>query len=220
MAQAVKNMVQHEPHFILEVVDNGFGSLAMGACVNLRSRRVFNLKRLIKRDKEKVRALGANGVMSGSRVGVVWMEVGGGIVRARVVSRVVVMVVWMVLRGFWIEELALEAMELDDQRMEYEKGEKHSVGKCHIGTLGHTHHSVGNVIDEVEGFFNGEAVEHITKASIWMVFVFGETYGIFTQDDFPLFKLNFQLGDNHLKGIKDGINPFHLLGLGLSSFIV
>ncbi|GJS21406.1 hypothetical protein Tco_0450038 [Tanacetum coccineum] len=115
MVQAVKNMVQHEPHFTLEVVDNGFGSLAMGVCMNLRSRRVFNLKRLIKRDK------GANGFMSGSRVGVVWMEVGGGIVRARVVSRVVVMVVWMVLRGFWIEELALEAIELDDQGMEYEK---------------------------------------------------------------------------------------------------
>ncbi|GJR37683.1 hypothetical protein Tco_1213367 [Tanacetum coccineum] len=87
------------------VVDNGFDSLAMRACVNLRSRRVFNPKGLIKRDKvldggsdvlkgvEKVKALGASGVMSGSRVGVVWMEVGGGIVRARVVSRVAVKVV-------------------------------------------------------------------------------------------------------------------------------
>nr|GEX03840.1 hypothetical protein [Tanacetum cinerariifolium] len=27
-------MVQHEPHFILEIVDNSFGSLAMGAYVN------------------------------------------------------------------------------------------------------------------------------------------------------------------------------------------
>ncbi|GJU76971.1 hypothetical protein Tco_1274041 [Tanacetum coccineum] len=42
---------------------------------------------------EKVKALGANGVMSGSRVRVVWMEVGGGVVRARVVSSVVVKVV-------------------------------------------------------------------------------------------------------------------------------
>ncbi|GKB88221.1 hypothetical protein Tco_0960493, partial [Tanacetum coccineum] len=162
-------MVQHEPHFISEVVDNGFGSLAMWACVNLRSRRVFNPKGLIKRggdggrrnkafmhmlcildslldvlfkcvklvkfllymvsshgwlglctqpthrevdrwEIENVKALGANGVMSGSRVRVVWMEVGGGVVRARVVSRVV----------FKVEELALEAMENDDQGMEYE----------------------------------------------------------------------------------------------------
>ncbi|GJV68160.1 hypothetical protein Tco_1483669 [Tanacetum coccineum] len=60
------------------------------------------------------------------RVGVVWMEVGAGIVRARVVSRVVLelvmKVVLVVLRvrgifygGFWVEELALEAMEYDDQ---------------------------------------------------------------------------------------------------------
>ncbi|GJY80331.1 hypothetical protein Tco_0493082 [Tanacetum coccineum] len=145
-------MVQHEPHFTLEVVDNGSGSLAMWACVYLRSRRVFNPKGLIKRDKEKVKALGANGVLSGSRVGVVWMEVGGGIVRTRVVSRVVVKVVLMVLSGcviferwfwmgelsleetsmksvrgiffggFWVEELALETIEYDDQGMEYEEG--------------------------------------------------------------------------------------------------
>ncbi|GJW30350.1 hypothetical protein Tco_0047225 [Tanacetum coccineum] len=64
--------------------------------------------------REKVKALGANGDVRGSRVRVVWMEVGDGIVRARVVSRVVVKVVLMVLIGFWVEELALEAMEYDD----------------------------------------------------------------------------------------------------------
>ncbi|GJU71133.1 hypothetical protein Tco_1262538 [Tanacetum coccineum] len=42
---------------------------------------------------KKVKALGANGVMSGSIVRVVWMEVGGGVMRARVVSSVVVKVV-------------------------------------------------------------------------------------------------------------------------------
>ncbi|GKB87222.1 hypothetical protein Tco_0959494 [Tanacetum coccineum] len=168
MVQAVKNMVQHEPHFILEVVDNGFGSLAMWVCVNLKSRRVFNLKGLIKRNKggdggrrnkaflhmlgildslldvlftcvklvkfllylvsshgwlglstqptsrEKVKALGANGVMSGSRVRVIWIEVGGGVVRVRVVSRVVVKVMLVMLRGFWVEELALDAMEYEE----------------------------------------------------------------------------------------------------------
>ncbi|GJR99801.1 hypothetical protein Tco_0316310 [Tanacetum coccineum] len=70
--------------------------------------------------REKVKALGANGDVSGSRVGVVWMEVGGGLVRARVVSRVVVgvmQVVLVVLRGwevfvrwFWMGELSLEEM--------------------------------------------------------------------------------------------------------------
>nr|GEV53853.1 hypothetical protein [Tanacetum cinerariifolium] len=159
MVQPVKDMVQHEPHFILKVVDNGFGSLAVWACVNLRSRRVLDLKRLIKRGKgarwrefcskwsfldilfkcvelvkflmylvsshgwlglstqptprevnrelggvEKVKALGANGVICGSRVRVVWMEVGGGVVSARVVSRVVLglvmKVVLVMLRGW------------------------------------------------------------------------------------------------------------------------
>ncbi|GJX62560.1 hypothetical protein Tco_0295460 [Tanacetum coccineum] len=126
-------MVQHEPHFILEVFDNGFGSLAMRACSNGiewwwhlydgdggRRNKAFlhmmcildrfldvllglstqptprEVDRKIGRDSNgefggvgKVKALGANGDMSGSRVGVVWMEVGSGIMRARVVSRVV-----------------------------------------------------------------------------------------------------------------------------------
>ncbi|GJT61252.1 hypothetical protein Tco_1004785 [Tanacetum coccineum] len=75
------------------------------------------------RGVEKVKALGANGVMSGSRVGVVWMEVGGGIVRARVVSRVVLGLVMkavlVMLRGweafvrwFWMGELSLEEMSM------------------------------------------------------------------------------------------------------------
>ncbi|GJU39598.1 peroxidase 64-like protein [Tanacetum coccineum] len=71
----------------------------------------------VRKDLEKVKALGANGDMSGSRVGVVWMEVGGGIVRARVVSRVVlglVSVLGKFLGGFWVDELALEAMEFGD----------------------------------------------------------------------------------------------------------
>ncbi|GJX17461.1 hypothetical protein Tco_0218293 [Tanacetum coccineum] len=94
---------------------------------------------------EKIKALGANGVMSGSRLRVIWMEVGGGVMRARVVSSVVVKVVligWEVFErwfwmgelsledmsmklvlviffgGFWVEKLALEAIEQDDQEME------------------------------------------------------------------------------------------------------
>ncbi|GKC21811.1 hypothetical protein Tco_1023961 [Tanacetum coccineum] len=48
----------------------------------------------------KVRSLGANGVMSGSRVRVVWMEVGGEVVSARVVSRVAFGFVLVILRGW------------------------------------------------------------------------------------------------------------------------
>ncbi|GKD52351.1 hypothetical protein Tco_1281327 [Tanacetum coccineum] len=56
----------------------------------------------------KVKALGANGNMSGSRVGVVWMEVGGRIMRARVLSRVVLGLVVMGLSDWtllfrWVE---------------------------------------------------------------------------------------------------------------------
>nr|GEX44602.1 hypothetical protein [Tanacetum cinerariifolium] len=89
IVQAVKDVVQHESHFILEILDNSFGSLAMGACVNLGSRKVFNLRRLVKEDKEKVKALGVIGEVSDSRVRVVWMVVDGGKVGARLVSNVV-----------------------------------------------------------------------------------------------------------------------------------
>ncbi|GJY85230.1 hypothetical protein Tco_0499256 [Tanacetum coccineum] len=62
-----------------------------------------------------------------SRVGVVWMEVDGGIVRARVVSRVVLglvmKVVLVVLRGsevfvrwFWMGELSLEEVSMKSLR--------------------------------------------------------------------------------------------------------
>ncbi|GKA06278.1 hypothetical protein Tco_0685502 [Tanacetum coccineum] len=54
--------------------------------------------------------------MSGSRVRVVWMEVGGGVVRARVVSSMVVKVVligWEVFeKWFWMGELSLEDMSM------------------------------------------------------------------------------------------------------------
>ncbi|GJX82740.1 hypothetical protein Tco_0332221 [Tanacetum coccineum] len=49
----------------------------------------------MKIDRDEV--LGDNGDKSGSRVGVVWMEVGGGIVKARVVSRVVLRLVMKVV---------------------------------------------------------------------------------------------------------------------------
>ncbi|GJS25612.1 hypothetical protein Tco_0454244 [Tanacetum coccineum] len=68
-----------------------------------------------------------------SRDEVLMMEVGGGIVRARVVSRVVLGLVMKVVlvmlkgweafvRGVWVEELALDAIEYDYQGMKYEEG--------------------------------------------------------------------------------------------------
>ncbi|GKA46621.1 hypothetical protein Tco_0739504 [Tanacetum coccineum] len=118
---------------------------------------------------EKVRALGASGVMIGSRV--VWIEAGGGIVRARVVSRVVVLEHPLSLLEFrrissfdgWklvhvgngIKSVVVHGIIFHSLVRSW-KSEKHSVGKSHIGTLGYTHHSVGNVVGEVEGFFNGE----------------------------------------------------------------
>nr|GEV92888.1 protein kinase-like domain, phloem protein 2-like protein [Tanacetum cinerariifolium] len=48
---------------------------------------------------EKVKALGANGEVSGSRVRVVWMVVDGGNMRARLVSKEVAKVVLLLLRG-------------------------------------------------------------------------------------------------------------------------
>ncbi|GJT26628.1 hypothetical protein Tco_0906903 [Tanacetum coccineum] len=55
---------------------------------------------------EKIRALGANGIARGSTIEFVWIEVKGGMVRAKVVSMV--------------EEQALDAMELLDGRKRIE----------------------------------------------------------------------------------------------------
>ncbi|GKF21508.1 hypothetical protein Tco_0070146 [Tanacetum coccineum] len=85
---------------------------------------VFHLRN-IGRDEVLMVNLVVN--MSGSRARVVWMEVGGGIVRARVVSRVVfglvMKVVLMVLSGwevlvrwFWMGELSLEEMSMKSVR--------------------------------------------------------------------------------------------------------
>ncbi|GKC08049.1 hypothetical protein Tco_0999659 [Tanacetum coccineum] len=66
---------------------------------------------------EKVKALGAKGVVKGSRLGVVWMMLCGGIERARVVSRVLsfeemlmILVLGVFFGGFCVEELALETI--------------------------------------------------------------------------------------------------------------
>nr|GEX19879.1 hypothetical protein [Tanacetum cinerariifolium] len=110
----VKDVVQHEPYFILEIVDNGFGSLAMRALMNLRFMRLLVQKRLIKRNEEKVKALGANGEVSGFGVRVVWMVVDGGTVRAKLVD------VNKIRLGHFLSRILgrgvrLDATEYDDQ---------------------------------------------------------------------------------------------------------
>nr|GEW18740.1 hypothetical protein [Tanacetum cinerariifolium] len=121
MVQAVEDVVQDEPHFILEIVDNGFGSLAIRARVNLRSMRVLDLKRLIKMKEEKVKALGVNVEVSGSRVKDVWMVIDGALVRwfwmgELSLKEMSMKSVWGIFfRAFWVEELAFDAMEYDDQ---------------------------------------------------------------------------------------------------------
>ncbi|GKC35471.1 hypothetical protein Tco_1047855, partial [Tanacetum coccineum] len=60
---------------------------------------------------KKVKALGANGVMSGSRVRVVWMEVGGGVMgEFSLEDMSMKSVLGIFFGGFWVEELALDAM--------------------------------------------------------------------------------------------------------------
>nr|GEU29759.1 hypothetical protein [Tanacetum cinerariifolium] len=112
--------------------------------------------------KEKVKALGVNGEVSGSRVRVVWMVVDGGNMRARLVSKEV-------------EELALDAMEYNDQ----DKWNEEDDFKLFSQREGSSHDPRDRVHlrmckdGEVERFFSSEAVEHVANASVWMVFIFG-----------------------------------------------
>ncbi|GKB24581.1 hypothetical protein Tco_0863982 [Tanacetum coccineum] len=228
-----------------------------------------------KGDNEKVKALGAKGVVKGSRLGVVWMMLCGGIERARVVLRVVVMIVLLMLRGFSVEELELETivflLGMDDMRdlicrtriiwswswkmrpftlglktedsfveernhhmihkleilgqgiwvvspnMLVESSKKHSIRESHVATLGHTYHSVSDVIGKIEGFPNGETIEHLAQACIWMIFVSGEAYGIFTKNDVPFLEYFFQFDVNHLEWIEDGFITFHCTIYGFGS---
>ncbi|GKC03288.1 hypothetical protein Tco_0994898, partial [Tanacetum coccineum] len=118
----------------------------------------------------KVKALGARGVMKGSSLGVVWIMLCGGIEKARVMSRVVVMIVLLMLRGisemvldgFRSEEMVKSVVRGDSEEPESdgvgvgrrESSEKHSIRKSHVATLGHAYHSVSDVIGKIEGFLN------------------------------------------------------------------
>nr|GEU84063.1 hypothetical protein [Tanacetum cinerariifolium] len=90
-----------------------------------------------------------------------------------------------------------------------ESSEKHSIRECHVATLGHAYHSVSNVIGKIEGFSNGEIIERIAQACVWMIFMSSEAYDIFTKNEFPFLKHFFQFGVNHLEWIEDGFVTFY-----------
>ncbi|GJT26113.1 hypothetical protein Tco_0906388 [Tanacetum coccineum] len=150
---------------------------------------------------EKAKALVARGVVKASSLGVVWMMLYGGIERARVVSRVVVMIVLLMLRALvpWLTLVGGDSEEPESDGVgvrRRESSKKHSIRESHVATLGHAYHSVGDVIGKIEGFANGETIEHIAQACVWMIFVSGEAYDIFTKNEFPFFEHFFQFGVN------------------------
>ncbi|GJX96820.1 hypothetical protein Tco_0352618 [Tanacetum coccineum] len=100
---------------------------------------------------------------------------GGGIMRARVVSIVA-----------WCDygEASLEVrMYREDLQFVRESSEEHGIWKSHLTTLSHAHHSVDDVVGEVEGFTDGETIKHVAKRHIWMIFVTGETNVIFIENE-------------------------------------
>nr|GEV21224.1 hypothetical protein [Tanacetum cinerariifolium] len=172
------------------------------------------------------------GGRSFKEVKIFWIEVGGGIIRAKVVSMVALVrlkVVLMKLRGCEVE-LVLEAMVFKewDKRMVVsrmgntsmlkETGKEHSIRKSHVSTFGYTYHSIGNVVCKVEWFTNSETIEHIAKAGINVVFVPNEAYDIFTKDDLPLHKIGLQFGEDHLEGIESDVYSFDLTSLAERPF--
>ncbi|GKB93601.1 hypothetical protein Tco_0979738 [Tanacetum coccineum] len=84
-----------------------------------------------------------------------------------------------------------ECMWIGDANILNKSSEKHSIGKSHIGALGHTNHSIDHVVGKIEVFPISKAVEHVAETSIGMVIISHEAYGILTEDDFPLFKIGF-----------------------------
>ncbi|GJT03524.1 hypothetical protein Tco_0824693 [Tanacetum coccineum] len=49
-------------------------------------------------------------------------------------------------------EIIRESMRMSNANMFKEASEKHSIRNCHIGTLGHTYHSLGNVVGKIKAF--------------------------------------------------------------------
>ncbi|GKE83619.1 hypothetical protein Tco_1557361, partial [Tanacetum coccineum] len=66
-----------------------------------------------------------------------------------------------------------------------ESSEEHGIWKSHLTTLSHDHHSVDDVVGEVEGFGDGETIKHVAKRYVWMIFVTDETNDIFIENEVP-----------------------------------
>ncbi|GKA74899.1 hypothetical protein Tco_0781277 [Tanacetum coccineum] len=97
---------------------------------------------------------------------------------------------------------------MSDTNILKKSSEKHSIGKCHIGALGHTCHSFGNVVGKIKGFSNGKTVDHVPETSIGMVLVYPEAYGVLTKDDFLFFEIGFKFGYDHLEGVEATFKDF------------
>ncbi|GKA88938.1 hypothetical protein Tco_0810750 [Tanacetum coccineum] len=68
---------------------------------------------------------------------------------------------------FWVEELALEAMNYGDQRMDRVKK---LYRESHIDTLGYTNHSIDDVVDKIEVCLQWQTVEHVAGQALgWFV---------------------------------------------------
>ncbi|GJR79407.1 hypothetical protein Tco_0150192 [Tanacetum coccineum] len=100
-----------------------------------------------------------------------------------------------------------------------ESSKKHGIRESHFTTLGHTYHSMSNVVGKIEGLPIGEAIKHITQACVRMIFVSAEAYDIFTNNDFPFFEHFFHFGANHLEWIEGDIDTFAFLEFGFGSFM-
>ncbi|GJT83067.1 hypothetical protein Tco_1057409 [Tanacetum coccineum] len=112
----------------------------------------------------------------------------------------------------------VRCIRMSNMNMLKEASEERSLRKSHVGTFGHTYHSIGNVVCKVEWFTDSKIVEHIAKACIRVVFVPSKAYDIFTKDDLPLHKIGLQFGEDHLEGIESDVYSFNLTGLAERPF--
>nr|GEV10241.1 hypothetical protein [Tanacetum cinerariifolium] len=95
-----------------------------------------------------------------------------------------------------------------------ESSKKHGIRESHFTTLGHTYHSMRNVVGKIEGLLIDEAVKHITQACVGMIYVSTEAYDIFTNNGFLFFAHSFHFGANHLEWIEGDIDTFDFSKLG------
>ncbi|GJW29549.1 hypothetical protein Tco_0046424 [Tanacetum coccineum] len=91
-----------------------------------------------------------------------------------------------------------------------ESSKEHGIWKSHLTTLSHAHHSVDDVVGEVEAFADGETIKHVAKRHVWMIFVTGETNDIFIENEVPFVEGILELGVKHLKWFESFIVTFDI----------